>query len=191
MGITTAQYVIYQNHIKNISNEVIKIKGRFKIITIIFVVLFAASAGLNVYLIVDRCNQSGISKTEPEKVSTISVETPYCSLNYPSQYKDKLTTKVKSDSDDKYVIEFYGNDADKSVHIYDIEFDNSSKNKIGSIKTKDGDVIGFGYTMTDFTSDNKLSQKEIDSFAELQETVNFIVNDLTENGELATSAAQK
>lgn len=168
----------------------IKIKGKFNIITIIFVVLFAASAGLNVYLLVDRNNRLSVSETKPEKVSTISVETPYCSLNYPSQYKDKLTTKVKSDSDDKYVIEFYGNDADKSVHIYDIEFDNSSKNKIGSIKTKDGNVIGFGYTLADFTSDDKLSQEEIDSFSELQETVNFIVSDLTENGEIATSAAQ-
>lgn len=168
----------------------VKIKGKFNIITIIFVVLFAASAGLNVYFIVDRNNKFNISKTEPEKVSTQSVETPYCNLNYPAQYKDKLTTKVKSESNDKYIVEFYGNTSGKTIHIYDIEFDNASKNKVGCIKTKDGDIIGFGYTMADFTSDNKLSQEEIDSFAELQETVNFIVNDLTENGELGTSAAQ-
>lgn len=163
----------------------ISIKGRINVLTLIVSVLLFISLGFNVFFLIltvqsDSCNiDNSILASNDETVDCVVISTPYADLKIPSEYQDSIKTKIDK-SDNGCVVEFYGVVSDKELHIYDIQFGDEADKNTGVFIGKDGSKVNYGFDFNDFTEGNNMSADEIDQFSELQETINFVIENLSE-----------
>lgn len=119
--------------------------------------------------------ESSLNRSEPTFPSDIKLtEYPnnYCSLYYPSEYKDIVSTEEK----DKSVL-FYAKIKGIKKLLFTVYFDSNAGHRLGTLKTKDGDV-SVSIENPQATEEKKWTKKETAQFEKMQEEVNSLLDAL-------------
>ena len=126
------------------------------------------------------CGNSGDTTPGGERdeptVDTFTVETPYCALACPEQWKEQL--RIEKIEGDVYTVEFYGTVAEKGEqHLFDLFFGGSTGDLIGTIDV-DGVVHNIYVEAYDLTTDEQWSEAESTALYAMQDAINVIISNL-------------
>ena len=118
----------------------------------------------------------GGEQDEQPAVATFEVETPYCALACPEQWKEQL--RIEKIEGDVYTVEFYGTVAGKGEqHLFDLSFDGGAGDLIGTINV-DGVVHNIYVEAYDLAIDEQWSEAERTALYAMQDTINVIISHL-------------
>lgn len=107
-----------------------------------------------------------------ENDGLLEIETKYCSLYYPSKWKDSITVKYSNEAG--YKIEFYGNIKKKeTLHLFDICFNSDDGELLGYFNREEAVNVSFNVYEVKF--DETWTQDEKDQIYSMQEDVNYII----------------
>lgn len=129
-----------------------------------------------------QSNKTYVVETQDGKVVDEDfLETPYCNLYYPAQWKDSMDGQV-IETESGFQVVFTGKVADKKAELFVIYFGKGTENAfpIGILKTETGEEIETYAELLDFAQDDTWTQEEVDTFCAMQESVNHIIAKLEE-----------
>lgn len=123
---------------------------------------------------------SALSDEDKEKLdNAIEVETKYCTLYYPSEFKEVL--EVKYSDETGYKAEFYGKVKGKeNVHLFDICFNSDDGDLLGYLEY-DEENVNMSFAINELEFDDNWKQEDIDKMYAMQEEVNFVLAALGTN----------
>ena len=117
-------------------------------------------------------------KNKEDEIWTIKTKYP-CELHFPKMYSDKI--EVKYVEDEGYKVEFYGLVKNKhEKHLFDVCFNSDYGTLIGYIET-DKDIVNISIDVMEIEFSDDFKQEEINEIYTLQEQMNFIIENLTNN----------
>ena len=134
-----------------------------------------------------QSNKSHVVETEEGKVVDEDfLETPYCKLYYPAQWKDSVDGQVIETKNGCQAI-FTGKVADKEAQLFVIYFGEGTENafSVGILKNEAGEEIEVYAELFDFEYDDTWTQEEIDTVCAMQESVNHVIAKLEEQTQSA------
>ena len=156
---------------------------------VIIVLILLVVIGIGLIFIIDNNKKietndyvkvSALSDEDKEKLdNAIEIKTDYCTLYYPSIYKEDL--EVKYSNDTGYKAEFYGKVKGKEeVHLFDICFNSDDGDLLGYLEY-DEENINMSFEVNELSFDDSWKQKNIDKMYAMQEEVNFVLAALGTN----------
>ena len=137
----------------------------------------------------EQTNKIHIAETQDGKiVDEDSLETPYCELFFPAQWKDLMHGNVIETENGCHAV-FTGTVGEKEAQLFAIYFGKAAENAfpIGILKTETGEEIEVSAELFDFAYDDSWTQEEIDTVCAMQESVNHVIAKLEEQ----TQSAEK
>ena len=128
----------------------------------------------------DYVKISALNNEEKKKLdNAIEVETEYCTLYYPSEYKENLEVEYSDNSG--YKAGFYGKvDGKEAVHLFDICFNSDEGSLLGYLDF-DKEAVNMSFEVNELSFDDSWKQKDIDKMYAMQEEVNFVLAALGTN----------
>lgn len=121
--------------------------------------------------------------TEVEIPSTIDiiVDTPYCVLQFPAQWKDALNWEIL-DNDDRYDVVFSGTVDGKVYQLFTFSFGESTDSgfQVGVV-WHEGEMVEVYLTVYDAPSEENWTDTQRNLFAELQEQAYYVLENLSGN----------
>lgn len=119
-----------------------------------------------------------LSTEEPEShyQEYMAIETPYCTLAYPTTWKDYLQTETTET--DVYQIDFFGQmEKQDPVLLFTIIFGGDSGEQIGAIQDSDGQYVTVNILMEEMDL-SEFSQEDAAILYEMQEALNQLIERL-------------
>lgn len=164
-----------------------KEKNKLLLRSIVVLVLLVCCVGLGVmYLNKDKYTDmpSGNNQVDPyydESLNdVVEIETKYCKLYFPSEYANNIVIKYSEDFG--YKAEFYGSlEGKEEVHLFNICFNSDDGFLYGYIKNENDNVINISVESWELEFDESWSQNDKDTIYVLQESLNYVINNLNKN----------
>ena len=162
-----------------------KVKNKLSIRCVIVLVLLVCCVCAGVwYLNKDKDTDmpSGNNQVNPyydERLDdAIEVETNYCKLYYPSEYKNELVVKYSENYG--YIVEFYGSlEGKDEVHLFDICFNSDDGDLLGYFENTGDQVVNVSVSIFDLEFDDSWTEEEKNIIYGMQEERNFVVDSLS------------
>ena len=111
-------------------------------------------------------------------IPTFTIETPYCVLQYPEQWKEQMT--VKESAVDKCVAEtFYAIIAGNQYELFTIYFGNSTAGELFGYLTNDGNKIPVYIECHKMPQEHSLTESELSLFYAMMEGVNEVAQSIS------------
>lgn len=156
----------------------IKSKNRAVYITVIAVLTVVCTVGI--ILIKDNVSfgtRNNVSYLED--IPAFEIETKYCDLYFPEQYKDVI--QIKYSEKRGYKVKFYVNIEDKElVHVFDICFNSDDGDLLGYIENKkEKEIVNLSIDVMQLEFDDSWSEEELNQVYAVQEERNFVIDSLT------------
>ena len=121
--------------------------------------------------------------TETEIPTTIDeiVETPYCLLQYPAQWKDAVHWEIRSD-DDRYDVVFIGTVNEKEYQLFTFSFGSNTDSgfQVGIVQYEDEEVEVY-LTLYDAPSEENWTDEQRSLFKALQDQAYSVLEHLPDN----------
>ena len=121
--------------------------------------------------------------TETEIPTTIDeiVETPYCLLQYPVQWKDAVHWEIRSD-DDRYDVVFNGTVNEKEYQLFTFSFGSNTDSgfQVGIVQCEDEEVEVY-LTLYDAPSEENWTDEQRSLFKALQDQAYSVLEHLPDN----------
>ena len=117
--------------------------------------------------------RNGKLPDHPENVTErpdISIETPYCTLYYPSKWESNVIIKTTAD-----VVGFYASIDKAELHLFDICFGSMDGERLGKVLCKDGSEVDVFLKVFPITLDVSWRQDIVDAVYAMQEDVNHVI----------------
>lgn len=110
-------------------------------------------------------------------VPTITVETPYCVLQYPEQWKDQMTMEATS-AEGLFAETFYALIAGTRYELYTVYFGNTANGELFGYLDHDGDRVPVYIECHKITDGSALSDQELSLFYSMMEGVNEVAQSI-------------
>lgn len=102
------------------------------------------------------------------------IGTPYVDLYYPAKWEEQIRT-VHVD-EEEYSVEFYAKVNDKKeVHIFDIVFNGTEGDSLGTIKVEGKDEVSLNVISYNFEPGEKWTEEESSEIYMMLEDINYII----------------
>lgn len=118
-------------------------------------------------------------------VPTFSVETPYCTFNYPERWEDKVKVET-TEENGNYTVSFSADfGKGREARVFDLIFGESDEYVLGHLVREDGninvylktyDLEGEGYTDEEYKRYVMMAEDINVIMVNLVETENFVIN---------------
>lgn len=124
--------------------------------------------------------------TEPTQGNTepvmngASVNTPYCVLQIPEEWVGRISVEIKEEEWNTAVA-FYGEVSGERVLLYTLHFGGAAGDPVGILETEAGVMMDVTVEVHDITVNPGWSQEKTDSVYAMQESVNYMLENLGEN----------
>lgn len=119
----------------------------------------------------------GNSEQNTKIVQYLRIETPYCDLEYPAFYADKLYLE-ETESEDVYSVAFYCDLEDREpILMFTVLFGGDEGEQLGIVTSANGITVPLNILMN-MPSEEGLENEELDILYSMQEAVNQLVQRL-------------
>ena len=118
---------------------------------------------------------------ETESVGDIVIQTTYGNMKYPGEYRQNLV--VDRNFNNGYEVKFYAKmESGEKIPLFDVIIGGEGDSHIGRITAENGNSGELYITSYEFEPDNSWSEEEIQMIFAMQESVNYILEDMVARG---------
>ncbi len=125
---------------KNAKGRTGRNKKRTVIVSVVLLVLVAVAALLLVFLPGKEEKGADAVPITIHQASDLEIETPYCTLHYPIQWKDSVKA-VAYEQNEKYTLVMLGTFAGQEQELFSVVFGESTEMPVGKLKTEAGETV--------------------------------------------------
>lgn len=109
-----------------------------------------------------------------QKEGFLAIETPYCTLEYPSRWEEYLSYEEQKDKE-TYVLVFYCNMGEKKIELFSVYFGNPNEGDLLGYIMKDGTKRAFSVKAAALTDESAWTEEEADIIYAMGESINDVV----------------
>lgn len=114
----------------------------------------------------------------PKDTALCEVETPFCKLSYPAEWKDSI--RINKIEEEIYTVEFYAEIDDREYHLFDFVFGGDEKEAFGVMQTEKG-VAAVLMNLCEIEGLEKMNSEQAQTLLTMQDYAFAIIDMLTEN----------
>lgn len=115
-----------------------------------------------------------ISAEEQSEVEVV-IDTPYCRLYYPGNWKDSMRTEVQAG--DPYIVSFYGKTARDEEHaLFDVVFGESTGFNVGYVAQEAGKPVAVSVVYHDVEHNPAWTEAEGNTLYTMQEDAGYLID---------------
>lgn len=134
-----------------------------------------------VFSAVSQLSGSDIPEETKAPAQDLVVDTPYCNLYYPAQWKDAVRYEAER-TDAGYIAVFYGTVNGKDAELFTVYFAETSEDSVPVGIYTAGDVaMDVSISMPELPENNDWCEADREIFYALQEKVNYLIDKLKED----------
>ena len=109
-----------------------------------------------------------------------SVNTPYCVLQIPEEWVGRISVEIKEEEWNTAVL-FYGEVRDEKILLYTMHFGGAAGDPVGILESDAGVMMDVTVEIPDISVPDNWTAEEQDTAYALQETVNYVLEELGKN----------
>lgn len=109
-----------------------------------------------------------------EDTKAFKIETSYCNLYYPEEWKALIHTQIVSENDSEAVQFWAEFEGKEKIHLFDIIFGGDAYT-VGTLKMKTGEIISVNVLSHDIELDDTWTEAEKEKVYIMMEDINYIL----------------